>query len=125
MRKRPLLVVGALLAVLWAYCARRNDSALKSEAGQARTDVSPRADGAPTRVTLAPWQLQYFEEKNTLTLTAEMGSDRQGAYFIVYVPTPNWWLRKMPEWSRHRREEILAEIIRLTKNERIKWVDED
>jgi hypothetical protein len=75
----------------------------------------------PTRVKLGPTRLEYFEGENSLVLFTEFASDRDGPYYIVYVPTPRQWVRTMPEWSRHRREEILAEIKRLTKGERIRW----
>jgi len=97
-------------------------------------DASPTATGGERastadlpykRVTLGPTRLRYFEGENSLTLYAEMGSDSHGAFYIVYRPGPTAWVRKMPEWSRHRREEILSEIHRLTADERIKWVDGD
>jgi hypothetical protein len=83
------------------------------------------ADLPLKRVTLGPTKLRYFEGENSLILVAEMGSDRAGGFYIVYRPGPARWSRRMPEWSRHRREEILPEIYRLTAHERIKWVDED
>jgi hypothetical protein len=76
------------------------------------------------RVTLGPTRLRYFEGENVLSLAAEMGSDRTGSYYVVYVPTPSRWLGKMPEWCRERRDEIMTEILRLTNHERIKWRDE-
>lgn len=78
----------------------------------------------PTRVKLGPTRLQYFEGENSLVLYTEPARDREGFYYIVYVPTPERWARTMPEWARYRREEILADIKRLTKDERIKWVDQ-
>jgi hypothetical protein len=76
------------------------------------------------RVTLSPWRLRYFEGDNVISLSAEMGSDEQGSYYIVYVPGSKTWLRKMPDWARNRRDEILVDIRQLTAHERIKWVDE-
>ena len=77
------------------------------------------------RVTLGPTRLRYFEGENVLTMQAEMASDGGGAYYNVYVPTARRWVTKMPEWCRHRRDETMAEIRRLTKDRRVKWIDED
>jgi hypothetical protein len=87
--------------------------------------ASARAEDGTRRVELGPIGLRYFEGENSLRLTVEMASDRRGAYYIVYVWTARTWIREMPEWCRHRREEILAEIKRLTARERIDWVEED
>lgn len=87
------------------------------------TDRHPE-DGSK-RVKLGPTGLYYFEDENTLRLTVEMASDNHAAYYIVYVWTPAAWVREMPDWCRHRREEVLPEIERLTSDKRIKWVDED
>jgi hypothetical protein len=83
-----------------------------------------RSPGERT-VKLGPTRLQYFEGENRLVLYVEPARDKDGFYYIVYVPTPERWVRTMPAWSRHRRDEILIEIKRLTKDERIKWVDQD
>ena len=77
------------------------------------------------RVTVGPTRLRYFEDDNILTLSAEPARDRDGYYTIVYVPSATKWLKEMPEWCRHRRGEVLAEIKRLTVDERIKWVEHD
>ena len=76
------------------------------------------------RVTVGPTRLRYFEDDNVLTLFAEPARDRDGYYTIVYVPSETKWLKEMPEWCRHRRGEVIAEIKRLTAGERIKWVED-
>jgi hypothetical protein len=80
---------------------------------------------APTHVKLNPTGLYYFEGDNSLRLTAELGEDAKGAFYYVYVWTAISWVREMPEWCRHRREEVMAEIRRLTAGRRIKWIDAD
>lgn len=89
------------------------------------SEAQAHHDDRSRRVQLGPTGLYYFEGANSLRLTVEMASDRRGAYYIVYVWTPSTWVREMPEWCRYRREEILAEIKRLTSDRRIKWVEED
>lgn len=81
--------------------------------------------GDGSRVKLGPTGLYYSEGENSLRLTVEMASDKRGAFYIVYVWTPATWVREMPEWCRHRREEVLTEIKRLTTDKRIQWVEED
>jgi hypothetical protein len=83
----------------------------------------PRPREKQRRVTVGPTRLQYFEDDNVLTLSAEPARDREGYYTIVYVPTETKWLKEMPEWCRDRRSEVLGEIARLTAGERIKWVE--
>jgi hypothetical protein len=79
-----------------------------------------------TRVRLSRTMLEYFEDENRLVLDAEPARDRRGNfYYIVYVPTPERWVRTMADWSRYRRDEILTEIKRLTEGRPIKWADYD
>jgi hypothetical protein len=80
---------------------------------------------AGTRVKLNPTGLYYYEGDNSLRLTAELGEDAKGAFYYVHVWTPTTWVREMPEWCRHRREEVMADIRRLTADRRIKWIDAD
>lgn len=76
-----------------------------------------------TRVKLGATRLQYFDGDKSLILYTEAAEDKKGYYYIVYVPSPERWIRTMPEWARSRRTEILIDIKRLTQDERIKWVD--
>src|SRR4051812_48826097 len=76
-----------------------------------------------TRVVLGPTRLQYFEDDNRLILFVEPAHGPEGFYYIVYVPNSERWTRTMPEWARHRRDEIVAEIKRLTADRPIKWVE--
>jgi hypothetical protein len=82
-------------------------------------------DDTAKRVKLGPRGLYYFEGENSLRLTAELASDKRGSFYIVYVWSPQAWPREMPEWCRHRRDEVLPEIKRLTADRRIEWVEED
>jgi len=75
------------------------------------------------RVDIERTHLRYFEDGNVLTLDAEPGRDRGGYLIIVYVPAEATWLKEMPEWCRHRRNDVLGEIKRLTARERIRWVE--
>ncbi len=88
-----------------------------------RSGPQPATAEARRRVALGPTRLRYFEDENVLTLAAEAASDREGYYYIVYLPAEAKWLKEMPDWCRHRRAEIFAEIKRLTADERIKWVE--
>jgi hypothetical protein len=90
-----------------------------------RSASSPVAAEKQRRVTVGPTRLRYFEDDNVLTLYTEPARDRDGYYTIVYVPSERKWLKEMPEWCRHRRGEVLAEIKRLTAGKRIKWVEGD
>lgn len=112
---------GASCFVVLAVAVGRICSPAPSNGGK---DSGMHRDVA-TRVKLSPAGLYYYEGNNSLRLTAELGSDSKGAFFYVYVWTPATWMREMPEWCRHRREEVLAEIRRLTADRRIKWVEED
>jgi hypothetical protein len=85
--------------------------------------VEPVVGETQRRVTLGPTRLRYFEDDNILTLFAEMARDRDGYYYVVYVPVERKWVKQMPEWCRHRRAEIMGEIKRLTAGERIKSVE--
>lgn len=91
--------------------------------GEGRIERS--AEDGSKRVKLNPGGLYYFEGENSLRLTAEIASDRRGAYYIVYVLTPPAWVREMPDWYRYRRDEVLVDIKRLTSDRRIEWVEED
>lgn len=91
--------------------------------GLRRFGPQPAAAEARRRVVLGPTRLRYFEDENVLTLAAETASDRDGYYYIVYLPSEAKWLKELPDWCRHRRAELLAEIKRLTADERIKWVE--
>ncbi len=93
--------------------------------GGVEADTEGRHEDGSKRVTLGPTGLYYFEGENSLRLTVEMASDRRGGFYIVYVWTPAAWVREMPDWCRHRREDILPEIKRLTSDTRIQWVEED
>jgi hypothetical protein len=97
-------------------CSRKNDINQES---------APMAITSEKRVELGPTALEYFENDNALRLTAELGSDDEGGFYIVYVPTATSWRREMPGWCRLRRDEILADIRRLTAKQRIRWVEED
>ena len=88
-----------------------------------RSAAHPAAAEKQRRVALGPTRLRYFEDDNVLTLSAEPARDRDGFYTIVYLPAEAKWLKEMPEWCRHRRGEVLAEIKRLTAGERIRWVE--
>ena len=91
--------------------------------GLRRSGPQLAAAEARRRVVLGPTRLRYFEDDNVLTLAVEAASDREGHYFIVYLPAEAKWLKEMPAWCRHRRTEVLAEIKHLTADERIKWVE--
>jgi hypothetical protein len=115
------LITAAGCFVLLAVAVSRMCSPAPSNGGN---ELGMHPDAA-TRVKLSPAGLYYYEGDNSLRLTAELGSDAKGAFYYVYVWTAATWVRQMPEWCRHRREEVLAEIRRLTTDRRIKWIDED
>ena len=81
-------------------------------------------DEGEKRVVIGPTGLLYYEGDNMLRLTVEM-ADGRGVDYIVYVWSPSSWVREMPDWCRHRREEVLPEIKRLTADKRIMWVEEE
>jgi hypothetical protein len=112
------MMMGMVLAAseLPMACSRK-----KNDDGEAAS----MAITSQKRVELGPTSLEYFEDDNILRLTAELGSDDEGGFYIVYVPTAASWRREMPGWCKHRRDEILADIRRLTAKQRIKWVEED
>jgi hypothetical protein len=90
----------------------------------ARTTMGPKVEDGPrprTRITIGPSGLFYFEDDNVLRLYLEMTP----RYDIVYVPTVRRWPERMPEWARHRRDDIMAEIRRLAVDRPIRWVDDD
>jgi len=117
---RKVTIAAACLVVL-AVAVGRMCNPAPSNGGK---QVSTRPD-APTRVVLGPLGLSYYEGEKSLRLTAELGSDAKGAFYYVYVWTPATWVREMPEWCRHRRDEVLAEIRQLTADRRIEWIEED
>jgi hypothetical protein len=81
-------------------------------------------DQRKTRVILTPIGLEYYEEEHKLELHVEMGRDRRGSFYYVYVFSHSKWPREMPEWCRNRREAIMAEIERLTEDSyRLKWIE--
>ena len=117
---RRALLIGILMtagATATLGAARVGLSMLRRWASQSVAAEKQR------RVTVGPTRLRYFEDDNVLTLFAEPARDGDGYYIIVYVPSEMTWLKEMPEWCRHRRGEVLAEIKRLTTGERIKWVE--
>jgi hypothetical protein len=116
---RGLVVVGIIVApLLWM---RLHDRGRISKEQDAR-EMSDRA----RRVLINPVDgLRYFEGTNSIAFVVEMGSDRQGSFYYVYVPGPVRWRRSMPEWCRDRRDDVLGEITRLTqKRYRLKWVED-
>jgi len=117
--KRFITAAGCL--VVLAVAVSRMCSPAPSNGGN---EVGKHPDAA-NRVKLSPAGLYYYEGDNSLRLTAELGSDAKGAFYFVYVWTAATWVREMPEWCRHRRDEVLAEIRRLTADRRIEWVEED
>jgi hypothetical protein len=76
---------------------------------------------ARTRIIWGVTRLRYFEDDNELQLILEMTTH----YDIVYVPTARRWPQRMPEWARHRRDDIMAEIKRLAVGHPVRWVDDD
>jgi hypothetical protein len=110
------LVMVSVCGAFQSACTTPNRFADKEEPVQSENEK---------RVELGPTGLRYFEGPNVMELTVEMASDGRGDFYIVYVPTPTTWVREMPPWCRHRRDEVLSEIRKLTKKRRIKWVDEE
>jgi hypothetical protein len=73
---------------------------------------------AKTRVVLTPLYLRYFEDTDFLELNVEL---LVGGTYVVFLPSPERWRRTMPPWAAQRREQIIAEIKRLTRREKIEW----
>jgi hypothetical protein len=89
-------------------------------------DLSMKEGHKGKRVVLTPLGLKYYEDEQFLEFTVETASDGQGPFYYVYILSSARWEREMPEWCRHRRAEILAEILRLTeKRYRLKWIEMD
>jgi hypothetical protein len=117
--RKLFIAVGCF--VLLAVAVSRMCSPASSNGGN---KLGTHSD-AYKRVKLSPAGLFYYEGENSVRLTAELGSDAKGAFYYVYVWTAASWVREMPEWCRHRREEVMAEIRRLTTDRRIEWIEED
>jgi hypothetical protein len=116
-----ILVAGAAATVVSAaFGLRLLDQRLYGieRRSAAKAGLSHPAD-EQKRVVLSPAGLWYYEGENSLRLTVEVASNR----YIVYAWSPEAWPVEMPEWCRHRREEILPEIKRLTADRRIEWVE--
>jgi hypothetical protein len=76
------------------------------------------------RVTVSPLGLKYHEDDRVLEFTTELGTDSRGSFYYVYVWSAQAWPRRMPEWCRDRREEILSYILEATKGKyRLQWVE--
>jgi len=76
-----------------------------------------------TSARLGPTRLQHFEGEKSQIPYTEPAEDKNGYYYIVYLPGPERWSRTMPEWAQSRRTDIVMDIKRLTRDERIKWMD--
>jgi hypothetical protein len=114
-----------ITAVCFVVCAVFASRVFSPDPRKEGTRVESQVSDGGRRVTLSPAGLYYYEGDNSLRLTVEMGSDARGAFYYVYVWTATTWIREMPEWCRYRRDEVLAEIRRLTADRRIKWIEED
>ena len=73
---------------------------------------------AKARVVLTPLYLRYFEDTDFLELHVDLLVDHT---HVVFLPSPERWRRNMPPWAAQRREEIVAEMKRLTRREKIEW----
>ena len=109
-------IVIVILLSMRAYCGGCSKEGVKE--GESANVVSSEPQ---KRVVMGPTRLRYFEGDDELTLYLEMTPK----YDIVYVPTPRRWVVKMPQWCRHRRDHVMADIKRLTADRPIKWVDDD
>ena len=111
--------------LILAGCASGLDGIQRERSSNDDGQVEVATEHPNRHVTIGPTRLRYFEGTNVLSLVVEMASDRRGPLYVVYVPTARSWHRETPEWARERREEIMAEIKRLTSDNRIRWVEED
>jgi hypothetical protein len=92
------------------------------ECSERHSDESSIGAKRKTRVILTPLYLRYIEDGRVLELAAEVLVDRT---YLVYLPTPARWRRTMPEWAAERRDEIVAEMKRLTKADKVRWEEVD
>lgn len=51
--------------------------------------------------------IQYIEGKESIEFQADPGLKTPT---VIYVPSPERWNSEIPEWAKHRRDEILARI---------------
>jgi hypothetical protein len=71
-----------------------------------------------TRVIVTPTYLRYIEEGNVFEVDVDLMVDGTR---VVYLPGPTRWRRTMPSWAAERRSEIVAEMKRLTKGQKLEW----
>ena len=80
------------------------------------TDHSCERLGRPgeTTVFIGMGTLNYCEGKRGLFFTWQP-KDPEGEICILEVPTAQRWPKEFPEWAHGRRDEVLANIKRITK----------
>jgi hypothetical protein len=96
-------------------------SAKKAGCGHSPTGMAENSRRR-TQVIVTPIYLRYIEDGKVLEFNVDSMVDGTR---VVFLPSAPRWRRTMPAWAADRRDEIVAEMKRLTKGRKLEWEEFD
>ena len=93
-RMNTVICFAAFVTMAPAACSDRHANRVNMAPDHEKTKSK---EGTSAR--LGPTRLQHFEGEKSQIPYTEPAEDKNGYYYIVYLPGPERWSRTMPEWA--------------------------
>jgi len=85
----------------------KNERHVTDETSRPAGDGANRQDTENYDLLIAFRYIKYIEGKESIEFQADPGLKTPT---VIHVPSPERWRSEIPEWARHRRDEILTRI---------------